>query len=1083
MPAKGWQSFTVEPTLPEWKGGCALVVDLGEHGRRVVGGMARVFEPQTERVQYPKQALEHLPPPILKRIGIRAIRLGVPYQYSGSHGYVQSMERLDQELRELHESHVTVLAEIGAGNAPQPLGRDRPHLSDEGVMMSTKTDMVWLPEHDEDYRKFVYEVTCKYGWPKGPITGFKVWNEPWEGLSISGWGADMIRYRTLYRIMGEAVFKSRRDAGVDVLVGGCDSSSNTFDKLFPDGSMEFLPYLDFCSVHYQGLGAPVLHPEWQLRGCYKGRVLIWDTESWVANTDDRVAGAIASFRAAGYDRAMGIGHFVVENGRHTKIHSEKGVVNGLTLSYARPMAASISALQHFIGERDFSEILFQNGLPWIFTFKGLDGNPEDGTVVVLGDLSVVQDERVGRELFRTVRSLDEARTKRELRARLAALAPGAAEERSTLLKGLSKPEPFTNASLTLPAAGGRFTLYDFYGNLVQAKDGEIVIPLNRQGYYLRADGQPGSFAALFEALRAARIDGLQPVEVVALDLLDRTENRPALRLRLTNVLNRPLEGKLTVELKGVQLESPPAVSLQPHETKHLNLAVVAGSSVHANTYPLQVSFDAGGDGFADLYDDLHVNLIHCRTISVDGNLDDWKGALPQTIETEEPGTRTLEEEAWLPFVTFKPGQAPGFAAGYLAYDDRYFYFAAKIADDSPHPGALRYETRNDDEFFYPPVCYQYDSEQTLRKVDNIQPGDPGNRSHLQHPQTDGRANGRWEKHPDCSSFAIDVDLPNNKTWQLALYVPPGGEWHPNGMPLVLTDRETGRHIAQAHLGGSLYNGVYAVFNVTGKVRFRFQTSWWYRARIGALFFDAAAPEAKPGFVKFDYDTSGNWKGVYGAAGYHIVGVDPKLPEKVAVTVPEVVVKNKFVWPAGVRRFSYRTFPALPDGCGYLDNVQIAFNAIPLGEDGWLSHLPGRPPKFTTYRCTDYQYALNTVAPEYGGGFEVWRLEVPGMVRKHFYPRQPKHPLEGSVRDALLKTVHNGGTRVTEAAIPWTEIPHVKALCDAGKPVKFSFRVNHNTGGGTMELAKGRSVSRLNNPAFHVDWVEHWANELEFRFEK
>ena len=35
----------------------------------------------------------------------------------------------------------------------------------------------------------------------------------------------------------------------------------------------------------------------------------------------------------------------------------------------------------------------------------------------------------------------------------------------------------------------------------------------------------------------------------------------------------------------------------------------------------------------------------------------------------------------------------------------------------------------------------------------------------------------------------------------------------------------------------------------------------------------------------------------------------------------------------------------------------------------------------------------------------------------------------------------------------------------------------------MELARNRGVSRKNNFAFQVDWVEHWANELEFAFQK
>ena len=35
----------------------------------------------------------------------------------------------------------------------------------------------------------------------------------------------------------------------------------------------------------------------------------------------------------------------------------------------------------------FKEILFKNGLPWVFVFDGLDGNPDDGTVVVVGDIA------------------------------------------------------------------------------------------------------------------------------------------------------------------------------------------------------------------------------------------------------------------------------------------------------------------------------------------------------------------------------------------------------------------------------------------------------------------------------------------------------------------------------------------------------------------------------------------------------------------------------------------------------------------------------------------------------------------------
>jgi len=50
--------------------------------------------------------------------------------------------------------------------------------------------------------------------------------------------------------------------------------------------------------------------------------------------------------------------------------------------------------------------------------------------------------------------------------------------------------------------------------------------------------------------------------------------------------------------------------------------------------------------------------------------------------------------------------------------------------------------------------------------------------------------------------------------------------------------------------------------------------------------------------------------------------------------------------------------------------------------------------------------------------------------------------------------------------------------DAGRTIKFTFRVNDN-GGPALELAAGRSVSREGMPTFHNDWTNHWANELEF----
>ncbi len=920
----GWRNFTIEPPMAKTRGGYGFVVDLGKHGRQFLTSAIRTFKPADKRIQYPKQCLEHMPAPILERLGVQAVRYGVSFITDEEGGrYEQLIERLEHDLDEMHEHKVTCIAEIGAGTKHQPLGRGRPHLDENGNMRRGKMDLCWLPEYDDEYEDFVYELACKYGWPNGPITGFMLWNEPWEGLSISGWAADIPRYRELYRRMGDAVFKARRDADVDVLVGGCDSSTNTLDKLFPDGSDEFLPYLDFCSIHYQGLHAPVLYPQWNNRTHYKGRVLIWDTESWTANTDDRFLGVVAANRAAGYDRSLGsLSRIAVSTLSHHRvgrevIHTKEGDREISRWIDSRPLAASYGAVQHFIGERDFKEILFRNGLPWVFVFDGLKENPDDGTVVVVGDIApLFGGKKTTGVLFETVRSLDELQAKEELKKKLQELPANALEERARITEQIESAMPFAGARMKLELPAG-CAAYDYYGNAMNAANGAITLPLDERGTFLRGDpDRPGSFNELIDAIRQSAIEGLEPLETVAYDMTGPISSNPVLKLRLTNQHNCAISGELAVSLGELKIVYPKELSFKPREQRWIDLEVVGGRAVPANTYQLELEFDAGDHGIARHSESMRVNFIARRKIRIDGKLDDWKGTLPQPIRIAEAGGAGFTEEMLFPFVKFGSGRSQGLAVGYLAHDDDYFYFAAKIADDTAQDGSKRFAKRDPDADFYPEVCYE---------------------------PVDGR--GRQV--------------------------------------------EFGQH------------------------------------------------------------------------------------EKL----------RTHRWPEGVRRFSYRRWPDIPSSMPQIarDNVLIAFNAIPLGKDGWQSHLPGRMPKFVWYKTTDYEFALNKVAKAYDGGTEIWRQWVPGMTFKHFYPRQPKSPQEGPAK-GKLEIRYDSGTRVVECALPWSEIPHVKQLRDAGECVKFSFRVNHENRGPDMELARGRSAAEGLSPSFHPNWVPHWPNELEFGFE-
>jgi hypothetical protein len=900
----------VKPLVPQKLGGYVLVFDFGKAGRVFGAALVRVLRPDPGKVFIPTFALD-MPWPhemseavmaTFYKLGIKGCRLGIGYVTTEPTRFNEQLRVFDEWMSWASKYNITVMLTIGEGGAPMPLGRPRPHLNDQDEMLDTKSDYAWLPEYDDDFERWTQRIVERYGWPKGMLNAVELWNEPWEGLSISGWGADMPRYRELYTRMARGVEAARANAGVRVLIGGACSSSNTRDKLFCDGTDTFLKWLDFVSIHYQPLAAdPALVPEWRQRKSPYGPVQVWDTESWIANSEDRVAAVIASMRAQGQQRTAGIYHGNVYTPQVLQDNPRVGITQVWST------AAAVAACQKFIGQRAFREILFKNGLPWIFVFDGLRGR-DDGTVVVVGDLRLTYDSNA--LLFRNVLGLRNRQQVKSLQEQLAKLPPTAREQRNTLKQAVAREMVLRDADLVLENPQGEFVMFDYYGNPLPQKGNRIVVPLNGYGYYLRTTGKPGSFERLLTSLRRARITGIEPVEIVLRDFLAPLHQRPALRITVTNVLNRPVQGRLSVQIENVELERQQVdLSLKPHETRHIRLRVRSGKENPLNLYPCTVHFDAQRDGTAEHRETLRVNVVARRRIAVDGDLQDWQGVLPQVLQGEGIAP-SATEQAYLPFKPFAKDITEGSAMLYFACDERYFYLAAKVADSTPYEGNVRFETRDDDAYFYPKVCYE-------------------------------------------------------------------------------------------------------------------------------------------------------------------VVTDPNQPDR--------KMRRELVWPDGVRRFSYRKEPDLPAGNG-TDNIQIAFNVLPVERKPLLSHPPGTMPRFMVYADTDYEFALNPVAPRYGGGTEIWCLQRPGMTRKHFYPRQPRAPEDGgAVKEGKLVVWRDETTRYVEASIPWSQMPEVREKLLAGQPVKISVRVNHNVG-EAMELAAGRSVSKINFWAFHNDWATHWANEVEFVLE-
>ena len=1114
LPAGGFADLKPALPLPERFGGYALLLDLGkEHGRRLVCSFARSVRNEARPGRFPRQAVELFDPEVMERLGLSAVRFGVPYNPEGT----PQREQQERELRELcakmKKHHIVGVLEIGAGTTGFPMGVVRPHLLENDEMVPEgKADYAWHPEYDEDFRRFVGAIVREYGWPRGPVNGIKLWNEPWEGLSIAGWGADMVRYRELYRIMGEATRAAEQASGNRVLVGGCDSSSNTFDKLFPDGSGEFTPYFDFCSIHYQGLTAPSLYRQWIDRPG-RDRVLIWDTESWTANADDTLAMVIAANRAAGYDRSMGFycgyafgnyEHHAPNHKAQAEVMTAAGPRQAELPLYSFPMAAALGAAQKFIGEREFDRLVYPEGLPYAFRFRGLDGNADDATVVIAGDLG---SSFADYSRYAAVRPLSEVRGKARRAAELDALKPGtpqweeAKREAARRLpffrigddnliaewKGLLKqPWGFEGVTFRFPASPGAYAVYDRYGNEIAPQGGGYVLDLGNVSHFVRPL-RAGGAAEMDNALRQGQLEGMTPVELKAYDFLDPVTPGAVLRLQIHNLLNRELTGTLKASVGRLKLDCPEQLTLKPFETREVAVKVTAGAADPDNLYPGSFVFDAGKDGAAELRDTMRVNRIARKTIAVDGNLSDWAGVLPQKVSGAEGPERSEMEAAWLPFEKLSSQNADGQAEAKLAADDRYFYFCCRVNDPRPDAGTFRFETLDPDQFFYPEVSYSLDRDRTYTVTVEQENGAVTAAAGVEAPEGGRRLSSAIR--PESDRMRFDFTLPADRGTLVTVYFPYGDFRADRNAEVRMLDSATGWVLA-AHPVRRLREGGFFRFLASGKVSLEVQNFHRWEpgsGRLAGIFFDPAAEAASGNSARFlgvDEERPGLWRGRYGSSGWILPGENRRrLSDGIGAVQRHDRVRLTHRWPEGVRRFSYRKWAVLPDGSdGGFFNIQIAFNSIPADRDPvMLDRRPGVPAGFINRRTSDREFALNKVADRFGGGTEIWRLEVPDAPRKHFYPRQPKAAWEGAVKDGRLAIRSENGVRIVEAAIPWTEMPEVKALVDAGKPVKFSFRANR-AGGAPVEFARGRSASYRGGMSFHPDWKPCYANEIEFAFE-
>ena len=1024
LPSRGSSSREIVLPFPEAYGTCALLFERGEEKRRLfVGSFSRIIRADLESglAEY-RICMDQDDPEVIARLHTPANRVGVPFIPSDDPNCEAEYARIGEKLRAIHATGYPICVEFGAGpdhGRYQPLGRKRPHLADDGVMLETKSDMVWLPSYDAEFGARVKKLVKEFGYPKGPVNALMLWNEPWAGISISGWGADDLRYREIYTVMCEAAEEAMaEDPSIRVLLGGADSSSNTFDKLFGDGKMTFLKWMDFMSLHYQSLEPS--NPRFLRDRVHKnGRTRFWDTESWVANSPDRVPSVLAAMLAAGHDRLVGIqGNAVVASPVSSVVDRPDGRKERIRLFNAWPVAPALAAFQHFIGNRKFNGVAWA-GLPWLYEFQGADA--DDLAYVVCGDIGPAIDgrTRVGEAAFWTVRAKGE------------------------VLKG----------TMTL-ASGEGVIWYDACGNVLARGEAGKPFPvkLDDNGTYLKSDGKPGSAARLKAAVRSARIDGLPVVAPALRDATEPLKHGTVFGLELRNLTNRKIAGVVRVESPGLTLDAPTRVEIEQGETKLVSAVVRAGEERADNTYPFKLTFVPDDGPVQTLVEKLHCNVIG-RT-----------RAIPQVVESGAGGA-TMMEKAWLPMVKLAEASADeGLrkAVVWLTADDGNFHFSARVKDTTPDAGMKRFATRDEDADFYPAESIELDAKRTVA---------------TRLAETRARVTGsRKVWAPLVNKIAFTLAAPEAGE-EVTVDFADDDDMCRRFFKITISEVESGKVLEGLDFR-PVSEFARLVFTAKCAVRVEIETMNWLKPHVRSVAFGRAADPF--GRARIETSVTETYATANDALG-RVTPDDLSAAEKFGFAWEENVAKIVHKWPDGVRRYSYRRRPELPCGQNH-DNIQIAFNVLPDDAKPWYPSAPGMFKGYSSYWDSDYVFDLNTVAPEYGGGTEVWRERAPNLPNKHYFPHAANGPGEGAVTTAKLEVRREGDELVYTATIPFAEMPEVGEARRAGRPVKFSCRINDNAGGAISELAYRRSVSRR-DLSFKPDWAEHWANELIFSWEE
>ena len=638
--------------VPKRFGTYALILVRGDE-RRFLGTVARVPVPR------PDGTIETVPilgeggfiekpwrAQVYARMGIRGWR--TEGSWNSKKDGSPNWEKYDELFAAAKEAGCKIMST--PGGTPDWTWPFAPHQTPavvppdwDGSPYGGRGDWVCDPKYYPAYEKWMKEFAKRY-WDNGngALWGVENYNEPWEGGGISGWARDCLQYREIQKLISRAV--KSVDSRIKVL--GASSIMNTEDKLYSDGGDEMDPYIDVFTDHY-------VVP----RGCYgpmiartRGKKSM-ETETWFVGTEYQLSQGVAQFLASGQNSM---------SPWHPRVLFEKVPGGNDDAIIPSPVVAATAAFNYFVTGRPFERMIFKDHLPWVFQF-GKDEDPK-ALLVVFGQMVSIGSTDVRDRLWHQVDG-----------------SPGGV--------------------MTIDNSDGLLQFYDLSGNPCYVGEKSVKLPMSIFPSYITCAKGPKAAA---ERLAQAQITGKRPVEILPRDFKTLlSDKNAAVSVGLHNCLNRTIKGKLTVKSPSeITLASnAQEVVLAAGETKTVSLPISAATPQESNAYPFEFSF-ASDAGNADYKEVLNCAVVPKATMSVDGNLDEWKDIPGVTIFGKDDSVDSIEvlRRPWLALKESHPGLVSGRLK--MAWDDDNLYLCAEVNDPTDQKNALPMEGRDENKYFH-----------------------------------------------------------------------------------------------------------------------------------------------------------------------------------------------------------------------------------------------------------------------------------------------------------------------------------------------------------------------------------------------